>query len=151
MPDLEQALRRHFLPLSLCFCGLQVSNRGWKRWTDAENGQHIEVLSHLPVLILPKSVIPRWEGLTYTSQRRSPRSNQKYFTSSLKNCLEFGQIRMMHRLGTPDPLRKKLTFSDLSTAFSKSFTTPFSFPTVSPLELVLGICWPANCCSTFIK
>lgn len=49
---------------------------------------------------------------------------------------------MMPRLDAPDPLRKRLTFSYLSTASSKSFTAPFSFSTLFPLEHILSMFWP---------
>lgn len=84
----------------------------------------------------------RWQGVMSISQRRSPQCSQKCFISCLKKWLEFGQILMMHRLDAPDPLRKRLTFSNLSTAYSKSFTTPFSFSTLFPLEHILSIFWP---------
>lgn len=85
----------------------------------------------------------QWQGVMSISQRCSPKCNQKCFISCLKKkWLEFGQILMMPRVDAPDPLRKRLTFSYLSTASSKSFTAPFSFSTLFPLEHILSIFWP---------
>ena len=103
--------------------------RGWKRLTDAG-----------------------CEGVINTSQRHFRRNDQKYFPLSLRNWLEFGQILMIHRLETFDLLRKRLTFSCLPNATSKSSPHPCFFP----LKLVFvifvwGIYWPLCRNSTFLK